>query len=119
MENRALNAERQRDDALDKRKEERLEKYKLGAELEKEKGKNKKLTARLNHNYENSSIPSSMSVNRKKISNSREKTGQKQGAQPRHKGYGRKKHVPTKVVDLPVPEEVLNDPDFKKTKKLS
>lgn len=117
MEKRALNAERQRDDALDKLKEERLEKYKLGAELEEEKGKNKKLTAQLNHNYENSSIPSSMSMNRKKISNSREKTGRKQGAQPGHKGYGRKKHVPTKVVNLPVPEEVLNDPDFKKTKK--
>ena len=113
MEKRALSAEKQRDDALDKLKEERLEKYKLGAELEEEKGKNKKLTAQLNHNYENSSIPSSMSMNRKKISNSREKTGRKQGAQPGHKGYGRKKHTPTKVVDLPVPE----DPDFKKTKK--
>lgn len=118
MEKRALNAERQRDDALDKLKEERLEKYKLGAELEEEKGKNKKLIAQLNHNYENSSIPSSMSMNRKKISNSREKTGRKQGAQPGHKGYGRKKHVPTKVVNLSVPEEVLNDPDFKKTKKM-
>lgn len=117
MEKRALSAEKQRDDALDKLKEERLEKYKLGAELEEEKGKNKKLTAQLNHNYENSSIPSSMSMNRKKISNSREKTGRKQGAQPGHKGYGRKKHTPTKVVDLPVPEEVLIDPDFKKTKK--
>ena len=117
MEKRALSAEKQRDDALDKLKEERLEKYKLGAELEEEKGKNKKLTAQLNHNYENSSIPSSMSMNRKKISNSREKTGRKQGAQPGHKGYGRKKHTPTKVVDLPVAEEVLIDPDFKKTKK--
>lgn len=117
MEKRALNAERQRDDTLDKLKEERLEKYRLGAKLEEEKGKNKKLTAQLNHNYENSSIPSSMSMNRKKISNSREKTGRKQGAQPGHKGYGRKKHTPTKVVNLPVPEEILNDPDFKKTKK--
>ena len=63
MEKRALNAERQRDDAPDKLKEERLEKYKLGAELEEEKGKNKKLTAQLNHNYENSSIPSVEFVN--------------------------------------------------------
>ena len=117
MEKRALNAEKQRDNALDKLKEERLLKYRLGAELEEEKGKNRKLTAQLNHNYENSSIPSSMSMNRKKISNSREKTGRKQGAQPGHKGYGRKKHTPTKVVNLPAPEEVLNDPDFKKTKK--
>ena len=71
----ALNAEIQRDGALDKLKEERLEKYRLGVELEEEKEKNKKRTAQLNHNYENSSTPSSMSTNIKKISNSREKTG--------------------------------------------
>lgn len=117
MEKRALKAEKQRDDALDKLKKERLEKYKLGIELEEEKGKNQKLTAQLNRDYENSSLPSSMSRKPKKISNSREKTGRKQGAQPGHKGHGRKKQTPTKVVELPVPEEVINDPDFKKTRK--
>lgn len=117
MEKRALKAEKQRDDALDKLKKERLEKYKLGIELEEEKGKNQKLTAQLNRDYENSSIPSSMSRKPKKISNSREKTGRKQGAQPGHKGHGRKKQTPTKVVELPVPDEVINDPDFKKTRK--
>lgn len=117
MEKRALKAEKQRDDALDKITEQRHEIYRLGIELEEEKGKNQKLTAQLNHNYENSSIPSSMVIKKKKISNSREKTGRKQGAQMGHKGHGRKKHTPTETVILPVPDEVLNDPDFKKTKK--
>ena len=117
MEKRALGAEEQRDDFKEQLKEERLEKYRLGEQLEEEKGKVLKLTAQLNHNYENSSIPSSLCIGRKKIANSREKSGRQQGAQPGHKGYGRKKHVPTKIVDLPVPEEVQNDPDFKKTKR--
>lgn len=117
MEKRALKAEKQRDDALDKIKEQRLEIYRLGIELEKERGKNQKLTAQLNHDYENSSVPSSMTVKKKKISNSREKTGRKQGAQMGHEGHGRKKHAPTKTVILPAPEEALNNPDFKKTGK--
>ena len=114
MEKRALKAEKQRDDALDKIKEQRLEIYRLGIELEKERGKNQKLTAQLNHDYENSSVPSSMTVKKKKISNSREKTGRKQGAQMGHEGHGRKRHAPTKTVILPAPEEALNNPDFKK-----
>lgn len=91
MEKRALKAEKQRDDALDKIKEPRLEIYRLGTEFEEEKGKNLKLTAQLNHNYENSSIPSSLTIKKKKIANSREKTGRKPGAQVGHKGHGRKK----------------------------
>ena len=106
MEKRALTAEKQRDDALDKITEQRQEIYRLGTELEEEKGKNHKLTAQLNHNYENSSIPSSMILKKKKIANSREKSGRKQGAQPGHKGYGRKKHTPTETILLPAPKEV-------------
>ena len=117
MEKRALTAEKQRDDALDKITEQRQEIYRLGTELEEEKGKNQKLTAQLNHNYENSSIPSSMTLKKKKVANSREKSGRKQGAQPGHKGYGRKKHTPTETILLPAPEEVLNNSEFKKTKK--
>ena len=67
MEKRALTAEKQRDDALDKITEQRQEIYRLGTELEEEKGKNQKLTAQLNHNYENSSIPSSMTLKKKKV----------------------------------------------------
>lgn len=117
MEKRALKAEKQRDDALDKITEQRKEICRLSIELEEEKGRCQKLTAQLNHNYENSSIPSSMTIKKKKISNSREKTGRKQGAQMGHKGHGRKKQTPTQTITLPAPQEVINDSDFRKTKK--
>ena len=86
MENRALDAEKQRDDALDKAKEIRLQYYETAAELEEERGKNLKLRAQINRDYENSAIPSSKSIKRKKIANSREKTGRKPGGQPGHPG---------------------------------
>lgn len=59
-----------------------------------------------------------MSENKKKITNSREKTGRKPGGQPGHAGHCRKKQEPTgEPVLLMPPQEVLQDPDFKKTKK--
>ena len=91
MEKRALDAEKQRDDALDKAKEIRLQYYETAAELEEERGKNLKLRAQINRDYENSAIPSSKSIKRKKIANSREKTGRKPGGQPGHPGHRRKK----------------------------
>ena len=116
MEKRALDAEKQRDDALDKAKEIRLQYYETAAELEEERGKNLKLRAQINRDYENSSIPSSKSIKRKKIANSREKTGRKPGGQPGHPGHRRKKQEPTQpVILLPAPEKVLEDSDFKKT----
>ena len=117
MEKRALQAEKDLDDAKDKITSQRHEIYRLGTELEEEKGKNLKLTAQLHHDYENSSIPSSMTITKKKIPNGREKTGKKPGAQPGHKGHGRKKQVPTATILLPAPQEVIEDPDFRKTKK--
>ena len=116
MEKRALLAEKQRDDALDKAKEFRLKFYETAAELEEEQGKNLKLHAQINRDYENSSIPSPKAIRRKKIANSREKTGRKPGGQPGHKGHGRKKQEPTQpVILLPSPKEVLEDCAFKKT----
>lgn len=115
MEKRALVAEKQRDDALDKVKEFRLKFYETAAELEEEQGKNLKLHAQINRDYENSSIPSSKAIRRKKIANSREKTGRKPGGQPGHKGHGRKKQEPTQpVILLPPPKEVLEDRAFKR-----
>ena len=108
MEKRALDAEKQRDDALDKAKEIRLQYYETAAELEEERGKNLKLRAQINRDYENSSIPSSKSIKRKKIANSREKTGRKPGGQPGHPGHRRKTQEPTQpVILLPAPEKVL------------
>lgn len=113
-----LQAEAKRDEYHTKYTGKCRELYKVQTELEEEKGKNQKLTAQLNRDYENSSIPSSLSVKKKKIANSREKTGRKPGGQPGHTGYCRKKQTPTsEPILLEPPQEVLCDPDFKKTKK--
>ena len=116
MEIRALNAEKQREDALDKAAVFRHQFYEAASRLEEEQGKNLKLRAQINRDYENSSIPSSKAVRRKKITNNREKTGRKPGGQPGHKGHCRKRQEPTQpVILLPPPEEVLEDCAFKKT----
>lgn len=118
LEKRALNAERQLDDLRNKITEQWHRIYALKTELEEEKGKNLKLRAQNNRDYENSSLPSSKSTKNKKIANSREKTEKKPGGQPGHQGHCRKKQVPTsEPVLLPAPQEVLDDPDFKKTSK--
>lgn len=55
LEKRARKAEQQLEDALDKVKKQRLQIYELETALEKEVGKNIKLTAQINRDYENSS----------------------------------------------------------------
>lgn len=119
MEERALAAERKNDELSEKLKEERREKYELGEKLEEAEGLNKKLTAQVNRDFENSSTPSSLQgAGRKKIPNSREKTGKKPGGQPGHKGAGRKKHTPDTVVVLEDPKEYTENPDYYKTDKV-
>ena len=111
-----LKAEQERDEARDKIKEQRLEIYDLKTKLEEEQGKKQQLLAQINRDYENSSIPSSKAVRRKKITNNWEKTGRRPGGQPGHKGHCRKRQEPTQpVILLPPPEEVLEDCAFKKT----
>ena len=118
LEERALRAERKYDEAQDTVKRQNRIIWMLFAALQEETGKNQKLKAQINHDYENSSLPSSYSIEHKKIPNSREKTGRKPGGQPGHKGHTRKKQTPTMPpVLLPPPQEVMKDPDFKKTKK--
>ena len=117
MELRALTAEAKNAANEEKIRQQRLENYELANRLEEEKGKNQKLTAQLNHDYENSSLPSSMCIKKKKIENSREKTERKPGGQPGHEGHSRKKQEATTIIKLPAPEEIRNDPDFKKTKR--
>ena len=108
-------AEHERDCEREKCKEARHQKYEAETELEEERGKNQKLRAQINRNYENSSIPSSQCKNRKKIANSREKTERKPGAQVGHSHHERKKQKPTQVIQLPIEESILEDPDYKKT----
>lgn len=116
LEKRALAAERKLDEALDRITAQRHRMYELETDLEEEKGRNLKLKAQLNRDYENSSIPSSKTVCHKKISNSREKSGRRPGGQPGHKGHCRKKQEPTtEPVLLPPPQKVLEDTGFKKT----
>lgn len=113
-----LKVEQERDEAKDKIKEQRLKIYDLKTKLEEEQGKKQQLLAQINRDYENSSIPSSKKENRKKITNSREKTDKKPGAQPGHKHHGRKKQTPTgPTVTLMPPQEILDDLEFKPTGK--
>ncbi len=115
---RSMKAEAQRDGAYDKITEMRREKYQLAAELEEEKGKNQKLMAQISKDFENSSLPSSAQpIRKKKIPNNREATGRKPGGQPGHPGHGRKKQIPARTVLLQPPPEILDDPDFRRTKK--
>jgi hypothetical protein len=88
--------------------------YQALTALEDEKGKVNHLKAQINRDYENSGIPSSMKLNRKKIANNREKTGRKPGGQPGHKGHSRKKHTPTGRIEIPVPNEFMQ-PRYKET----
>ena len=98
--------------------EKNRELYRVMTELEEEKGKNQKLTAQINRDHENSSTPSSLRPNRKKIANSREKTGKRPGGQPGHEGHGRKRHGPTGIIDIPPPEEYADSPGYKPTGKV-
>ena len=119
MERCAIKAERQRDAALAKVAQQRHKIYELETALEEEEGRNLKLRAQINRDYENSSIPSSQTIRHKKISNGREKSGRKPGAQPGPPGHGRKKQIPTTepILLLP-PQEVSEDSDFKKLSKM-
>jgi hypothetical protein len=109
---RLLEVERHRDEAKGKLLIKTQEMYAALTELEEERGRNRKLAAQINRDYESSSIPSSMKPNRKKIANSREKTGKDPGGQPGHKGHGRKKREPTNTVSIPAPMEYVYNPDY-------
>lgn len=116
MEKRMIAAQKGEDRWHEKWKQQQAELYAAKTELEEEKEKNRKLTARVNMDFENSSIPSSMQgVRRKKIPNSRVKTGRSRGGQPGHPGHPRKWHVPTETREIPAPAEYTENPDYYQT----
>ena len=113
---RTRKAEAERDKWHDKWKEQQAALYASQTEAEELKELIRKLTAQVNRDFENSSIPSSMQgPHRKKIPNTRVKTGRRPGGQPGHKGHCRKKHVPTETHELPDPEKYINNPDYYET----
>lgn len=83
LEKRALKAERQGDKALDKITVLRRRLYETASGFEDEKGRNLKLRAQINRDYENSSMPSSKLSKRRKFptpGKERQETGQTAGA---------------------------------------
>lgn len=101
----------------EKRKKALSDYYEAATKLEEAQGLIAKLTAQVNHNYENSSLPSSKCIDRKKITNNREKTGKKPGAQPGHPHHPRKPMKPDKVVEVPVEKELEDNPRYVPTGK--
>lgn len=119
MTKRALAGEKERDEWHDKWKEQQTTLYAALTELEEQKEMNRKLTAQVNRDFENSSIPSSMQgPGRKKIPNTREKTGRRPGGQPGHKGHCRRYCVPTETHEIPAPEKYTDNPDYYETGKI-
>jgi hypothetical protein len=118
MEERALRAERRNDELTIQVRDAKKELYAVKSELEEANDRNQKLIAQLNRDFENSSVSSSMKQNRKKIHNSREKTGKLPGGQPGHKGHGRKRHEPTKRIEIEPPKEYTDSPNFEPTGKM-
>ena len=113
---RALAAERKADALLDERSERDARIRELEAEVEDLRGRNAKLTAQVNRDFENSSLPSSaQGPARKKIPNTRAKTGRRPGGQPGHPHHPRRRIAPTKTVVLEDPAGFADDPDLYKT----
>ena len=98
-------------------RQEKAEKYKALVALEEEQEKNRKLTAQLNRDFQNSSKPSSMDPNHKKIPNNREKTERKPGGQPGHEGHARKRREPDAVITIPPSEKFLDTKKYRPTGK--
>ena len=88
-----------------KRKKALSDYYETAVKLEEAQGLIVKLTAQVNHNYENSSLPSSKCIGCKKITNNREKTGKKPGAQAGHPHHPRKPMKPDQVIEIAAEEK--------------
>lgn len=102
----------------EKRKKALHDYYETAAKLEDAQGMIVKLTAQVNHNYENSPMPSSKCIGRKKITNNREKTGKKPGAQKGHPHHPRKPVKPDKIVEIQTEEKLKDSSRYIPTGKI-
>jgi len=118
LKKKVLQLEQELAETKDKLCVKRIEVYQVASLLEDEKGKTQKLTAQINRDYENSSIPSSQKINKKKIANNRVQTGNTPGAQLNHEGNKRKKHTPTSQIQIPPLSEYAESGDYKATGKI-
>jgi len=117
LEQRVLETQRQRDDALDKLRDKKHELYEVKIQLDEAEQKIAGLTARINKDYTNSSKSSSQSPNHKTIPNGREKSGRKPGGQKGHIHHERKRMEATETIPVPAPSKYTDDPKFKETGK--
>ena len=108
---------RQRDEALDKKRDALKELYEVKVDLQEEQDKNAGLRATLKKDFTNSSNPSSCDPNHPKVPNSRKNTGRSRGGQPGHIHHPRKKQNPDRVVQIPPKKEHLDTSKFKPTGK--
>ena len=118
LEKENLELHKRVDEEAEKRKSLLSELYKVKTELEDERAKNQKLMAQLRRDYENSSKSSSMDPNHKKIVNNREKSDRRPGGQPGHKHHPRQRHTPTDVIEIPAPDEYMDNPEYVPTGKM-
>ena len=112
---RVLEAERQRDDALDRLRDKNHELYEVKSALYEAEQKIAGLTARINKDYTNSSKSSSQSPDHKTIPNGREKSVRKPGGQKGHIHHERKHMEPRQEIVIPAPSVYRDDPNFKET----
>lgn len=108
---------RQRDKALDERTAMKAEVYDLKCQLMESDEKIAALRGVINKDSTNSSKPSSTDPNRKRISNSREKSGRNPGGQPGHEHHGRRRHRPEHIIQIPPKEEYLDADRYTPTGK--
>lgn len=108
-------AEKHRDEALDKLRGKNKELYETKAALYEAEQKIEGLTARIHKDYTNSSKSSSQSPGHKTIPNGREKSGRNPGGQKGHVHHARRQTEPTRRVEIPAPEKYTDSPDFKET----
>ena len=85
---------------VEKRKQALSDYYKTASELEEAQGLILKLTAQVNRNYENSSLPSSKCIGRKKSQTTGRKRRKNRGAQAGHPHHPRKTMEPDRVVGI-------------------